>query len=160
MKIIIYLISVFFITLVIGCANYGTGWDGPGLKGGTLSEEDMEADNWNRKDLVSTVQISLNELGYTTNNQEGVEDNSTKTAILKYKAEHGLEENDVIDSNLERHLDDSVWAQRNKISADPKELAKKYADKQEKLNCERVLGKDYNEINLQTPSVGKSAIYV
>ena len=38
-----------------------------------IKEEDVGADKWNRKDLVSTVQESLKELGYEPGNTKGIE---------------------------------------------------------------------------------------
>ena len=125
-----------------------------------IVEEEGIANRWSRKDLVKSVQESLQELGYSPGNINGKETNQTLLAVKQYRIDHGLEVNTVIDADLEQHIDDLIWKTRNEESIDPREVAKVIVQNREEEYCSRKLGEDYaSNISSQAETVA-AHIYI
>ncbi len=138
---------------VSGCASGG-------LVRGDVVEEDVGADNWKRKDLVSTVQVSLTELGYQTGNTRGIEDKETLDAVKQYRIDHQLQVNTEIDGALERHIDDFIWKTRNEKSVNPKDLAKGIVRNRHNDECARLFGEDYKNEPFPSNDTNNAVIYI
>lgn len=152
--------NIWQISILFLLVNTLVACNSTGLVKGDVAEEDVKADHWNRKELVTTVQESLEELGYKPGNTNGKEDIQTSKAVKQYRIDHGLEISSSIDGDLERHIDDLIWTRRNEKSIDPREVAKVIVQNRDEEMCTRKIGKEFDQYQLPSISNHSSAVYL
>ena len=158
------ILSCLLVIIINGCGTPNPIGDGTVWGNIDSSEEIVEeegiANRWSRKDLVKSVQESLEELGYEPGNINGKENNQTQLAVKQYRIDHGLEVNTEINADLEQHIDDLIWQTRNEQSIDPREVAKVIVQNREEEYCTRKLGENYlSNVSFEAQS-GTSNIFI
>lgn len=152
MNILKITILAYFIFFLCGCNS--------GLVKGEVTEQDVKASDWDRKDLVATVQSSLDELGYKPGNTNGIEDDDTSSAVKQYRIDHRLDINSTIDGQLESHIDDFIWKTRNDKSVNPKNVAQEIVKNRYEETCSRVLGNDYKNLGFPSSDPDDVTLYI
>lgn len=152
----IIIMKILFILISLYCLSSCNS----GLVKGDVHEEDVKANDWNRKDLVITVQNSLTELGYKTGDINGIENTETLQAVKQYRIDQDLKINTVIDGNLERHIDDFIWKTRNEKSVDPRTVAKVIVQNRHEEECIRLLGQNYSDIPFPINRSSNAEVYI
>ncbi|MEM8844192.1 MAG: peptidoglycan-binding domain-containing protein [Pseudomonadota bacterium] len=125
-----------------------------------IIEEEGIANNWNRKDLVKSVQEALQELGYDPGNLSGRESAQTNNAVKQYRIDHGLEVSTTIDADLEQHIDDFIWKTRNEKSIDPREVAEVIVYNRQSQYCKDKLGDNFEQISFPQAESDLSDVYI
>ncbi len=150
MKLLFVIICIYFLA---SCKSGG-------LLRGTIQEQDVKADEWDRKDLVITVQESLTELGYKAGEIDGSESSQTLQAVKQYRIDHGLAINTVIDGHLEKHINSFLWKTRHEQSVDTAASAKAIVQNRHREECKRLLGGNFQDIPFPKNQSTNAEIYL
>ena len=135
-------------------------WSQGGLVEGDVVEEAGIAEDWNKHELIISVQESLDELGYGPGNTKGRVDYKTQQSVRQYRIDHKLDVNDEINTELESHINSFVWETRNQKSINPREVALVIVKNRHEEECSRLLSENFSQTEFPEPDNDLATIYI